>query len=336
MLGGVSFSVLPRIEANYRDLAGEKLKTAFPKDLHYPLWVHLINAFGYRETWAHPLLECVAFNSRKQPYFPQAPQTPEAHRHKFLFTLTLSEGSPGEWKIGGQRVRSVDFVDAILEGPLRDWGDESDFPEPSWTLQFLSAHLDVQGRWKGESTAFAGVTQATMVQYFRDFDSGDLYERGKTIFTESGLHGLEAMNKLVKAQSQMVIEPATHSGLEKFFPMLKKNFGARLTRSVEEIRVILTDPQAKTPKLQKQVIPLALSNLLVAGHLLEAAFHPQGALRDSWTASEKEVLKGDLQWLERLMEFFLEEKTQAILSPQEKKAFHFPLLHSYHALRLAS
>jgi hypothetical protein len=330
------------MEQKYRDVPIRSLEESLPKEIHYPLYVHLINGFGYREEWAAPLLKFIQFDSKDRPFFHKSPKTPEAHRHKFLCTLTLSEGSPGEWKIGDRYVRSQDFVDPILEGPLEAWGDDSAFPEPSWTMQFLSAHLDEIGNWKGKDTSLSEVTQRCFVAYFEDFENGDLFIKGKTLFTESGLHLLEAINKLCKRQSQMIVEPATGSKMEKFFLLLKNHLLSRLERSMREIPNIQEILSRLSPSPQPspvegegaKAVRLAISNLLVSGHLLEVCVHPMGALASSWSEEEKPLLQKKMETLASLMEIFFDSKVLVLMNEEQKKAYHFPLFHAYRALSL--
>src|SRR5262245_56706335 len=73
----------------------------------YSLRLHQMNAFGYRDAWAQHLVQFVKFDSMGRPFFPVSPETPEAHRHKFLTALTLSPDSPGVWQREGHRLRSI-------------------------------------------------------------------------------------------------------------------------------------------------------------------------------------------------------------------------------------
>jgi hypothetical protein len=321
------------MEKEYRDLPLEALKKSFSPDTHFPLYVHLIQAFGYREAWAAPLLEYIRLDSAGRPYFPKNPQTPEAHRHKFLCVLTLSDSSPGNWRVHDREVRSEDFVEAILSGPLADWGDDSVFPEPSWTFQFLSAHLDGKGSWKGSDTPLAQACQACLVRYYREYERGALYERGKTIFTESGLHLVEAVNKLCQRQAHMVVEPATQSSLNKFFPAFKNHFFSRLKDSMIQIEALLNAPSWPRSDQKEKYLGLAISNLLASGHLLETAFHPRGALLHSYTEEEGRFLNQSSGRLEKLMEFFFETEILNLMSEVQKKAYRFPLFHAYRALQ---
>jgi len=321
------------MEESYRVLPLEVLKEQFLPELYFPLYVHLLQAFGYKEEWARPLLSYLRFDDQNLPFFPKNPQTPEAHRHKFLCALTLSEVSPGEWKLDGRPIRSADFVEPILDGPLKDWGDDSIFPEPSWTLQFLSTHLDREGRWREKKTPLPEVTQACLIQYYKDFESGALYEKGKTIFTESGLHLLEAVNKLCHAQGEMIVEAATGSSLEKFFPAFKNHFFKRLKDSTIQIEALLRSSGWERSEGKEKTLSLAISNLLVAGHLLETAFHPKGALLRSYSSEEGTFLNESCDRLERLMELFFETEILNLMSEEQKKAYRFPLFHAYRALQ---
>lgn len=321
------------MESRYRDRPIDELLINFDSDLHFPLYVHLLQAFAYREAWAAPLLSFVQFDSQGRPHFLKNPRTPEAHRHKFLCALTLSEGSPGYWQVGGRNVVSEDFIEPLLQGPLENWGDDSLYPEPSWTLQYLSAHLDERGCWRGQKTPLGEVTQRCLLKYFRDYERGDLYVQGKTLYTESGLHLLEAINKLCRAQSKMIVEAATQSPLAKFFPMFKRHLLERLTRSMQEITGVLNSSLMAESADSQLRIRLAISNLLVAGHLLETCVHPRGALVASWQGAEREQLANHMRVLASLMEFFFEAKTLDSMKAEQRRAYHFPLFHAYGALR---
>jgi hypothetical protein len=194
LLSGLVISaVCAQVEATFRDAADPAFRR-LPTPVFYSLCLHQINAFGYRPDWAEALLPYVKFTAQNLPFFPLSPETPEAHRHKFLCALTLSENSPGAWERDGHSFEAQDFVDPILESPVKEWGDNSLVPEPSWTLQFLSAFLDETGRWQGQETPFAAVAQDFCLTYFKDFANGDLWHPGRTPFTETGLHFLEAIN----------------------------------------------------------------------------------------------------------------------------------------------
>ncbi|HEX5035461.1 MAG TPA: hypothetical protein VFW62_13355, partial [bacterium] len=75
-------SICSLLEAKYRDVPLASLERSLPSEIHHPLYVHLINAFGYRDDWAAPLLAFVRRDPQGGPYFPKSPATPEAHRHK--------------------------------------------------------------------------------------------------------------------------------------------------------------------------------------------------------------------------------------------------------------
>jgi len=317
------------MEARYRDLAWAELAAHYPEDLHFPFRVHLINAFGYQAPWAEALLSFAKFNDKHQPYFGVSPETPEAHRHKFLTALCLSENSPGQWEIQGRKLSSGDFVPAILEGPLEAWGDHSIFPEASWTLQFLSKHLDEGGRWQGRPTPLADVTRQSFIAYLQDYQSGDLYERGKTQFTESGLHLLEAINKLMKAQGPMIVEAETGKSLSQFYPLFKNHFIERFQQALARSAELLDSPERSPQRMESFI-----SNVLVLGHLSEVAVHPEGILNQTWDAEEKRHLKAGLERLSQVMEVFWQPEALEALKDEQRKAYHFPLFHAYHALKL--
>lgn len=332
---------LQLMETHYRDVPIEQLKARFPQEqeLHYALYVHLINAFGYRENWAEPLLKYIAWDKQGHPYFPVAPKTPEAHRHKFLFTLCLSKGSPKAWKIkeGEQtrQVHDIDFVAPILASPLEDWGDYSVYPDTSWTLQFLSAHCDAQGRWQDRDTPLAQVTQDHMTKYLQDYQSKNLYQQGKTLFVESGLHFLEALNQLTHQQSEMILETSRQSTLKNFFPQFKEHLLSRLAESAKTTQTLLQFPNWQESPEKKHWIALAIEQTLVSGHLLEVCFHPAGALLPAWQEKEITWLKAQGEELARLMLHFFEDQTQTLLDEEDRKAYHFPMFHAYHALKLS-
>lgn len=322
------FQVCEWMNNHYQDLAWNPLAEKYPADIHFPFRVHLINAFGYREEWAKALLDYVKFNEKDQAYFGINPETPEAHRHKFLTTLCLSKNSPGEWKIADRKIKSADFVEAILQGPLSAWGDHSIFPEASWTLQFLSAFLDEKGNWQNQSTPLADVTRDSFIAYLQDYQSGNLYERGKTQFTESGLHLLEAINKLLKAQGPMIVEAETGKSLDQFYPLFKNHFIERFSSAIQESQRLLKQ------SIQEVKVSSLISNVLVLGHLSEVAVHPRGILAQKWDAEEITHLELGLAQLSKVMELFWQEALLSRLDAEQQKAYHFPLFHAYHALKL--
>ncbi len=298
-----------------------------PATVFYSLRLHQINAFGYRPDWSEPLLAFVRFDSQSRPYFPIAPETPEAHRHKFLCALALSENSPGVWKLGDRSFDAEDFVEPILGIPVEEWGDRSIVPEPSWTLQFLSSFLDEKNRWRGQETPFAAVTLKYWETYFKDFASGELWHPGKTPFTETGLHFLEAVNKLCLRQTEM----ARH-----FFPELKRHVEARLQKARNEASVLLDNPDWIHHEARDRLLEIAIAQLLVLGHLMEICFHPRGALAANWNKSELETLKNGVQALAELMQLFFDPRVLALMNEEQKRAYLFPLLHAYHALLLSA
>ena len=322
----ISSAVCAQVEATLRDAAD--LDTArFPAPIYYSLRLHQINAFGYRPDWAETLLAFVRFDSQDRPYFPMSPETPEAHRHKFLCALALSENSPGRWQGEGWDFQAEDFVAPILELPVEEWGDKSIVPEPSWTLQFLSAYLDSAGTWRGKTTALEAVVRRYWEIYFRDFASQDLWHPGRTPFTESGLHFLEAINKLCQRQSQF--SPS-------YLPELKQHLRLRIESSLQESSILLSNSDWMTKDYRHQALEIALSQLLVLGHSLEVAFHPRGALRSFWTSPEWRELEKSAQELAKLMQVFFDPRVQELMDEEKRRAHAFPLLHAYHAIRLSS
>lgn len=316
------------MEATYSDKPWEELASNYPADIHFPFRVHLINAFGYREEWAQALLDYVKFNEKDQPYFGINPETPEAHRHKFLTALCLSKNSPGEWNIQKRTIRSEDFIPAILALPLSEWGDHSIFPEASWTLQFLSVFCDEKGNWQGKKTPLADVTRDSFIAYLQDYQNENIYERGKTQFTESGLHLLEAINKLLKAQGPMIVEVETGKSLDQFYPLFKNHFIERFGSAIHESQRLLNQ------SIQEVKVSSLISNVLVLGHLSEVAVHPRGILAQKWDAEEITHLEFGLSQLSKVMELFWQEALLSRLDTEGKKAYHFPLFHAYHALKI--
>jgi len=319
----MGFPICERVEKTWCDGvegAGEGL----PDPVFYSLRLHQINAFAYREAWAEELLKYVKFNAQGQPFFPASPATPEAHRHKFLCALTLSPGSPGAWERHRNHFQSSDFVSNILASPIADWADYSMAPDPSWTLQYLSAHLDERGQWQGRSTPFAEVAAENCAAYFRDFENGALWEPGKTPFTESGLHFLEALNKLSLRQAELGIGPLA---------TFKSHVMARLQRSAEEVQVLLANRDWPQYESRQEVLEFSISQLLVLGHLLEVCFHPQGALLATWEKAERDFLEKAAIALASLMEFFFDPKVLALMDAEQKRAYPFPMLHAYSALK---
>lgn len=120
-------AVCAQVEAALRDAKGSNFHE-LPAPVFYSLRLHQINAFGYRPDWAEPLLSYVRFDPQGRPYFAISPETPEAHRHKFLCALALSEDSPGVWELGGHSFGADDFVEPILGIPVEEWGDRSIVP----------------------------------------------------------------------------------------------------------------------------------------------------------------------------------------------------------------
>lgn len=208
---------------------------------------------------------------------------------------------------------------------MEDWGDRSPAPEPSWTLQFLSTYLDEAGRWQGQATPLAEVARQHWAVYFQDFESRELWQPGRTPFTETGLHFLEAMNKLCRRQGGL---------FPGYFSELKAHVGQRLRQSLADSQILLSNPDWPSRDYRDRVLEIALSQLLVLGHLLELCFHPQGALRDRWTGSESSELSKAAQTLAELMQLFFDPRIEAILSEEQRRAYPFPLLHAYHALAL--
>lgn len=314
-------AVCARVEAAFRDSENPGLGD-LPTPIFLSLRLHQINAFGYRPTWAQELLPYLRFSEQGRPYFPMAPETPEAHRHKFLCALALSEDSPGRWELGGRSVGAEDFVDPILAIPVEDWGDHSIVPEPSWTLQFLSAFLDEKGRWRGQETSLAAVAQKYWDIYFQDFASQELWQPGRTPFTETGLHFLEAINKLCLRQSSLA---------PLYLGELTRHLGIRLEKALEESSVLLGNPGWIDQEYRDRVLGIAISQLLVLGHLLEVCFHPRGALRGTWEAAEKRRLAESLESLAQLMELFFDPRILNLMTAEQRRAYPFPLLHAYHA-----
>ena len=315
-------SVCCQVEASFRDSDIADLLRLPPVVVH-SFRLHQINAFGYRSAWAEGLLAFVKISPEGKPYFPLSPDTPEAHRHKFLTALTLSEHSPGEWEIGGKKILAKDFVEAILESPVKAWGDNSIVPEPSWTLQFLSTFLDEAGNWRQQATPLAQVTQDFWDQYCRDFASGDLWQPGKTPFTETGLHFLEALNKL-SARQKIAKLPD--------FSTFKSHLWARLQKSLEETSVLLSHPSWMEHDFRIRLLEIAFTQLLVLGHLLEICFHPKGVLRNSWDSSEINFLNRAATSLETLMLMFFDPRVLGLMNDEQKRSYPFPMLHAYHAL----
>jgi hypothetical protein len=319
-------AVCAQVEAALRDAAGSDFQK-LPATVFYSLRLHQINAFGYRPDWAEPLLTFVRFDSQGRPYFAINPETPEAHRHKFLCSLALSDNSPGHWKRADRSFRAADFVEPILGLPVEEWGDRSVVPEPSWTLQFLSAFLDEKGRWRGQETPLAAVTRKYWETYFQDFANGNLWHPGKTPFTETGLHFLEAVNKLCLRQTQM----APH-----YFPELKRHVETGLQKARAETSVLLGNPDWIHHEARDRLLEIAIGQLLVLGHLLEVCFHPHGALVAAWNKSEIESMGNVAQTLAELMQIFFDPRVLDLMNEEQKHAHLFPLLHAYHAIRLSS
>lgn len=319
-------AVCAQVEAALRDAAGSNFQD-LPAPVFYSLRLHQINAFGYRPDWAEPLLAFLRFDSQGRPHFAISPETPEAHRHKFLCALALSDHSPGHWERAGRSFQSADFVEPILESPVEEWGDRSIVPEPSWTLQFLSSFLDENGRWRGQETRLAAVTHKYWETYFKDFAGGELWHPGKTPFTETGLHFLEAVNKVCRRQTEL----APH-----FFQNLKQHFEIRLQKAREETSVLLGLPDWVQHEARNRLLEIAIAQLLVLGHLLEMGFHPRGALAAAWNPSEIESLRSDALVLCRLMQLFFDPRVLDLMNEEQKRAYLFPLLHAYHAIRLSS
>ena len=319
-------AVCAQVESAFRDLPDPDFGR-LPAPIFYSFCLHQINAFGYRPDWAQALLAHVQFDAQDRPYFPVAPATPEAHRHKFLCALVLSENSPRRWDIGGHAFQAEAFVGPILESPPKEWGDNSLVPEPSWTLQYLSAFFDESGRWQGQETPIVAVAQDFWNIYFRDFANGDLWQPGKTPFTESGLHFLEAINKLCLRQAKLALT---------YFPDLKRHLGARLQKSLEESSVLLSNPDWVTQNYRHRALEIALTQLLLLGHMLEICFHPRGALRGAWARSEIPALGDATQQLARLMGLFFDSQVLDLMNEEQKRSYPFPLLHAYHALVLGA
>ncbi|MCE9624976.1 MAG: hypothetical protein K8R69_05920 [Deltaproteobacteria bacterium] len=315
-------TVCTQVETAFRDAENPDF-LQLPPAVFYSLRLHQINAFGYRPDWAAPLLAYVQFSSQEAPYFPVAPETPEAHRHKFLCALALSDNSPGTWMLGEREFQAEDFVAHILESPVKEWGDNSMVPEPSWTLQFLSTFLDEKGRWQGQATPLETVTQDHWQIYFRDFANGDLWHPGKTPFTETGLHFLEAVNKLCLNQPK---------AFGPIFTDFKQHLLTRLEKSLEDSSVLLSHPDWILQDYRDRVLEITFTQLLVLGHLLEICFHPKGALLPSWEKSETTKLENAAHSLAGLMRSYFEPNVLDLMNEEQKRAYPFPLLHAYHAL----
>lgn len=324
LISHVNFGVCEKIEAQFRD-SDDLSACPLPPPIFYSLRLHQINAFGYRAQWAASLLPFVKFDSRARPYFPVNPETPEAHRHKFLCALALSEGSPGFWQFAGRSVEAKDFVEAILLGPTEDWGDHSVVPEPSWTLQFLSAFLDTSGNWDGSPTPLISVMRRWWNLYFEHFNSGILWSPGLTPFTETGLHFLEAVNKLCRGREK---------SMRDYVSLLHAHVWQRLEKSLGETEILLGVSDWTSSDHRDKLLEIAISQLLVLGHLLELSFHPNGILKTLWSASEKTRLDNALNHLASLALRFFDARVLALMSEEQRRSYPFPLLHAYHALQL--
>lgn len=325
----MSFPVCQWMESKYRDATPQNFSEYFSEEVRHSARVHLINAFGYREEWAQDLLSFIKWDAKSQPYFGINPETPEAHRHKFLTTLTLSKNSPGQWKLGDKQILAKDFLPAILEGDFLNWVDDSDAPDPSWTLQYLSAFLDPLGKWNGKQTLFAEITERSFVSYLEDYKSQKVFQNGKTVFVESGLHLLEAINKILAAQAEMIVEAKTKAKLKQFYPLFKNHFIQRLFDAVGESMILLSETD-----IMEEWIGSTISNTLVLGHLCEVAVHPQGILLKNWDSEEKKNLKIAMEKLSQIMEIFWKPEALSMMQAEQQKAYHFPLFHAYHALKL--
>jgi len=318
-------TVCNQVETAFRDADSPDF-LQLPPAVFYSLRLHQINAFSYRPDWAALLLAYVQFSPEDAPYFPVSPETPEAHRHKFLCALALSENSPGAWTLGERAFRAEDFVTHILESPVKEWGDNSMVPEPSWTLQFLSTFLDEKGRWRDHESLLEVVARDHWRIYNRDFANGDLWHPGKTPFTETGLHFLEAVNKLCLKQTK---------GLLPIFPGFKQHILTRLRKSLEDSSILLSHPDWIDRDYRDRMLEIILTQLLVLGHLLEICFHPKGALLPSWNKSETTNLENAVHNLEGLMRLFFDPRVLDLMKDEQKRAYPFPLLHAYHALMLS-
>lgn len=159
--------------------------------------------------------------------------------------------------------------------------------------------------------------------YFKDFASGELWHPGKTPFTETGLHFLEAVNKLCLRQTEI----APH-----FFAELKRHVEARLQKACAEASVLLGNPDWMHHEARHRLLEIAIAQLLVLGHLMEVCFHPQGALAAAWSKTEIAKLENGTQDLGRLMQLFFDPRVLDLMSAEQKHAYLFPMLHAYHAL----